>query len=77
MIEAIGLFASILILVSMSFKSSNVKGNILMRVINIIGSVLFVYYGFQLTAYSTAVLNIGAIMINSYHLIMLIKNLKK
>ena len=77
MLEIIGLFGSMLVLISMCVKSSDIKGNILMRIINTIGSIIFVYYGFALNAYSTAVLNIGAIIINIYHIIMLIKNPKK
>lgn len=77
MLEIIGLFGSMLVLISMCVKSSDIKGNILMRIINTIGSIIFVYYGFALNAYSTAVLNIGAIIINIYYIIMLIKNPKK
>lgn len=73
MIEYIGIFASVLILVSISVKSSNIKGNILMRVLNTIGSIIFIYYGFVLQAYSTAILNIGAAIVNIIYIFKLIK----
>lgn len=45
-----------------------------MRIINTAGSVFFVYYGFVLHAYSTAFLNIGAMMVNIYHIVKLIRS---
>lgn len=76
MIEIIGLIASATILISISVKSSTTKSNIIMRVINTIGSGGFIWYGFALNAYSTAVMNIGAIIINLYYIIKLIKEYK-
>lgn len=73
MIELIGTLASILILTSMCIKSTTVKGNILMRVINIIGSIIFVYYGYVLGAYSTILLNAVCVIINIYHIIAMRK----
>ena len=74
MIELIGIFASALILVSMCVSSSNIKGNILMRLINIVGSIIFIYYGFELNAYSTAILNISAVIVNIYYIIMMLND---
>lgn len=74
MIELIGFLASVLVLVSMCVKSSNKRGNIIMRVINGIGSIVFIYYGLALHAYSTAFLNAGAVIVNTYHLIHLIRS---
>ena len=68
MIEFIGILASILIFISMCVKSTTIKGNSIMRIINIIGSVLFVYYGYILSAYSTMMLNAGCILINLYYI---------
>lgn len=76
MVEIIGLVASILVLASISIKSSTVKSNIIMRIINTIGSSIFVWYGISLSAYSTAILNIGAVAINLYYIIKLIKEIK-
>lgn len=77
MIEAVGIVATVFILFSMVFKTTSVKGSIIMRVLNLIGSVVFVVYGILLPALSTAILNGGLILINGYHLIVLIKNNKK
>ena len=74
MIELIGLAASILVLVSMCVKSSDKRGNIIMRVINSIGSIVFIYYGLALHTYSTAFVNAGAMIVNTYHLIKLIRS---
>lgn len=74
MIEVVGILASILVLVSMCVKSSNNRGNIVMRIINTAGSIFFVYYGLVLSAYSTAFLNIGAVIVNIYHIIKLVRS---
>lgn len=62
--EIIGIIASVILIVAMSFRSTTPKKNILMRAINIIGSILFVVYGFLIPAYSTAGLNIAIIIVN-------------
>ena len=77
MIEAIGIVATVFILFSMLFKTTSVKGSILMRILNLVGSVVFVVYGILLPALSTAILNGGLIIINAYHLIVLILGVKK
>ncbi len=76
-VEIIGIIATAFILISMCFKTTSIKGSILMRVINIIGSAIFVVYGIILPAISTAVLNGALIIINVYHLILLLKGNKK
>ena len=76
MVEIIGLVASVLVLASISIKSSTVKTNIIMRIINTLGSSIFVWYGISLSAYSTAILNIGAVAINLYYIIKLIREIK-
>lgn len=77
MIEFVGIVATLLILVSMLFKTTTIKGSILMRVINVIGSVIFTIYGCLLPAISTAILNAALVLVNSYHLVFLFKDLKK
>ena len=67
--EIIGLVATIIVFASYSF--SDVKK---LRILNIVGSVLFVVYGFILPAYSTALLNIACIVMNSYKIYKLKKN---
>ena len=75
-IELIGISSTVLILISMLFKTTTIKGSILMRSLNIAGSVVFVVYGCLLPAISTAVLNTALVIVNTYHLVLLIKESK-
>lgn len=75
--ESIGIVATVLILFSMLFKTTTLKGDIRMRVLNLLGSLIFTVYGCLLPAISTAVLNGLLIIINTYHLISLLKEQKK
>ena len=75
-IEMIGIASTVLILISMLFKTTTIKGSILMRSFNIIGSLTFVVYGCLLPAISTAILNGALVIINTIHLILLLKNKK-
>lgn len=72
-VELIGLSGSLLILVSMLYKSNTRRGNIAMRVWNLLGSIIFVVYGCLLPAYSTIILNVVMIILHIYHLIVLFK----
>ena len=74
LIEAIGIIATILIFIGMNFKTDTLKGDIAMRVFNLIGSAIFAVYGFLVPAWSTAVLNCLLVIVNTIHLVMLIKN---
>ena len=76
LIEVIGICATVLILFSMMFKTTTLKGDIRMRILNLIGSIIFTVYGCLLPALSTAILNGILIFINLYHLILLIKEQK-
>ena len=76
MIEVIGICATVLILFSMMFKTTTLKGDIRMRILNLIGSIIFTVYGCLLPALSTAILNGALIIINTYHLVTLIKEKK-
>lgn len=71
-IHIIGNIATILILVSMLFKTTNRKSALYMRILNAIGSIIFVIYGILVPAYSTAVLNAALALINIYHIIILL-----
>ena len=75
--EIIGISASVLILISMVFKTTSVKGRILMRSLNIAGSVVFMVYGILLPAWSTAILNGMLIFVNLYHLVKTLKRRKQ
>ena len=76
-VELIGIVATLFVLVSMCFKTTSFEGSLCMRIINIIGSAVFVVYGILLPAYSTAILNFALIIVNAYHLIILIKENNK
>lgn len=76
-IEILGIFATLMILVSMCCKTMTYKSSVVMRVTNIIGSVAFTIYGFLIPAWSTGVLNAILIIVNVYHLIKLIIDNKK
>lgn len=76
MIELLGIGASVIILLSMCIKSASAQGNILMRYINILGSVLMCIYGYILTAYSTIFLNICVVIIHICYIIKLSKEIK-
>ena len=73
MVEIIGIIANIFVLTSMSFKSTSVKANIIMRTLNALGSILFIYYGIRLSAWSVVILNSFAAIINTYHIIKMKK----
>ena len=74
--ELIGITATLLILVSMLFPTLSYKGSLLMRILNLIGSAVFVVYGCLLPAISTALLNGALIIVNGVHLYKLIKEHK-
>ena len=76
-VELIGIVGSILVLLSMTVKSSTQKGNLIMRIINIVGSLVFVVYGFMISAYSTAFMNIAATIVNGFFIYQLVSNLNK
>ena len=76
-IELIGIASTVLILFSMLFKTTTLKGDIRMRALNLAGSAVFVVYGCLLPAISTAVLNGALVIVNIYHLVTLVKENKK
>ena len=76
-VEVIGIVATVFILISMSVDTKSLKGDIWMRAINIVGSLVFVVYGILLPAWSTAILNGALVVVNTVHLILLIKNRNK
>ena len=70
-IELVGYFASVMVLVSL-LMSSVVK----LRVINSIGSAVYVVYALIIGSYPTALLNLGLVIVNMYFLIKMLKNKK-
>lgn len=75
--EIIGICATLFILVSMLFPTSSYKGSFWLRILNLVGSAIFVVYGVLLPTISTAVLNGCLIIINAYHFTKLVVNHKK
>ena len=75
--EVIGITATLLILASMLFPTLSYKGSLCMRILNLVGSVVFVVYGSILPAISTAVLNGVLIIVNLYYVIKMVIDHKK
>lgn len=76
-IEAIGISATLFVLVSMCFKTLSYRGSFYMRLLNIVGSIIFVIYGILLPAWSTAILNGCLVFVNAYNLAILVRDHKK
>ena len=74
-VALIGLLASIIVLVSMCFNARTVRGEFLMRIVNLIGSIVSVIYGVLLGP-----LGAGMILLNGtlvfVNLIYIIKSLR-
>ena len=66
-IEYVGYAASILIGISM-FMKNIVK----LRFINLLGSLLFTFYGFTIKAYPVAIVNLIIVFTNIYYIYKLI-----
>lgn len=73
-VEILGVVATLFIVLSMSCKTLTKKSSIIMRLLNTLGSIIFIIYGLLLPALSTTILNIIVVGINIYHLILLIKH---
>lgn len=76
-VEVLGIVSTLLIVFSMSCKTSSFKSAIIMRITNMIGSLLFVLYGIFLPAISTAILNGILVVVNIYHIYILCKSKDK
>lgn len=77
LLELIGYVASALVVVSISFKTSTFTGTLLMRILNGIGSFIFIIYGILIKADPTALTNCIAFIINLIYLIFEIRDHKK
>lgn len=67
-LEAIGYFSTLLVLISF-LMTSVVK----LRLVNLVGSGIFVVYALLTKSYPTAIMNIGICAINVYFLVRLMK----
>lgn len=70
-IEIIGIIANLLIVIGFMFKDIKV-----IRTLNLIGSILYVAYGFLIHSFSCWSLNILMIFIQVYYLFRLRRNSK-
>ena len=75
--EIVGISGSVLIAISMVFKTTTDKGVMYLRIFNLLGSIVFVVYGFMLPAYSTIVLNCICVVLNIIGLVKIIQKIRK
>lgn len=75
--ELVGISGSVLVAISMMFKTTTDKGVMWLRIFNLLGSIVFVAYGILLVAYSTIILNGLCIILNTIGLIKIIQKIRK
>lgn len=70
-VALIGLLASVVVLVSMCFNTKTRKGTFMMRIINLVGSILSTIYGVALgtSGIGVVLLNGVLIFINLFYLV--------
>lgn len=66
MLETTGMVATTLVFISFLF--TDIKW---IRMLNLVGSIFFVIYGFGIGAFWTGFMNAGLVFVNLYHLIKL------
>ena len=68
-VALVGLLASLIVLISMCFNTRTQHGELLMRVLNLIGSVISVIYGIVLgpVGFGVIILNAPLIFINLFY----------
>lgn len=69
MIEGLGIFASVLVLISFLFNNA-----MAIRAVNVLGAVLFVVYGIAIDAFSVWFLNGGLVLVHIYHIVRMMNN---
>lgn len=74
--EIVGISGSVLVAISMMCKTTTDKGVFWLRVLNLLGSVVFVAYGILLPAYSTIILNAICVVLNIVGLVKIIRKIK-
>ena len=68
LIDIIGLIASAIIVSSMVFKTTTFKGTVAMRIVNSIGCIFFIIYGFTLPDLATGIANAALLILNIVYL---------
>lgn len=72
--EAVGLVATVLLVISLCFNTKTFKGTLCMRVLNLLCSGVWIVYGVLLGLLATFVSNSLCVLINLYYLILAVKN---
>lgn len=75
-VAILGLVASIVVLVSMCFNPSTKRGNLLMRGVNLVGSIISVIYGLLLGPLGAGMILLNGVLV-FVNLIYLIKAVKQ
>ena len=65
--ELIGTIGSVVVLFSMCFDVEKPVGNFLLRFLNVVGCIIYIYYGFLISSISVVTLNIILLVINAYY----------
>ena len=68
LIELVGITASALIVLSLVFKTTTFKGTLIMRIINLIGSVVFMTYGILIWSLSIIIANAATTLLDAYYI---------
>lgn len=68
-LQAVGYFSTVLILISFLMTSV-----LKLRLVNLIGSAIFVVFAFLTQSYPTAIMNVGLCIINIYFIIRLLRS---
>lgn len=66
--EIIGTIGSVIVLFSMCFDVEKPIGSFLLRFLNVIGCIVYIYYGFLISSISVLTLNITLLVINAYYI---------
>ena len=72
--EAVGLVATVLLVISLCFNTKTFKGTLCMRVLNLLCSGVWIVYGVLLGLLATFVSNILCVLINLYYLLLAVQN---
>ena len=73
-IEVLGIIATIILIISMSFNCKTKKSLISMRILNTIATLMFIVYSCVILAYSTILSNVAILIIDVFYLFKLFKN---
>lgn len=73
-IEILGVSATIILLISMSYSCKDRKSTIIMRLMNALAAVLFIIYSIVMNAYSTILSNLAILLIDLFYLTKLLKS---